>query len=78
MKFMIKNMSEGLVQIVSPTIVVRDEREGLPCPSASLFQSMDPGYDKTQFKPSNINAAGEETSTSFQVILKQREPRRES
>lgn len=34
----------GLV-LVSPTIVIRDEREGLPCPSASLSQNMDPGYD---------------------------------
>lgn len=33
---------------MSPTTEVKDEREGLPCPSASLFQSMDPRYDEFQ------------------------------
>lgn len=36
-------MSEMLVQTVSLTIVVRDKQEDLICPSASLFQNMDPG-----------------------------------
>lgn len=35
---------------------------------------MDPGYDKTQFHSSNINAAVGETFTSFQIILRQGEP----
>lgn len=62
-------MSERLVNVVSLTIVVRDEREGRPCPSASLFQNMDPGYNKWEFK--SPYAAVEDTITSLQVILRQ-------
>lgn len=63
-----------LVSIASLTIVVRDKREGLSCPSASLFQSKGPGYDKIQFHPSNINGNVKETFTSFQIILRRGEP----
>lgn len=55
---------------MSLTIVVKDERGGLFCPSASLFQNMDPGDDILHFNPSNINAAVEETFTSVQIALR--------
>lgn len=55
---------------MSLTIAVRDEREGLSYPSASLFQNMDPGCDEIQFNPSSVNAAVEETFSSFQIILR--------
>lgn len=31
---------------------------------------MDPGYDKIQFHPANLNANVKETFTGFQIILR--------
>lgn len=50
-------MNEMPVWIVLLTTAVRDERVGLSCPSASLFQNKDPGYDIIQFNSFNINTA---------------------
>lgn len=50
-----------LLLSVSLTTAIKDEREGLSCPSASLFQNLDPGYGKIQIHPTYINANVEET-----------------